>query len=82
MAAVVVFGVGMALELKRVVVNNLIRVSYRCIAITFTLTFLFTQVARQSASVIKVVVVSLCIHILMFLKRLCAISNIMYNEQL
>ena len=46
----------MALELKCVIVTNLIRVNDCCIAVTFTLTFLLncTQAARQSASVIKV----------------------------
>ena len=51
MAAVVVMGGGHGLELKRIVVTNLIRVSYHCIAITFTLIFLlnsYTQAARWS----------------------------------
>ena len=50
----------MALELKCVIETSLIKVSYHCIAVTFTLTFLLnssTQVTRQSALVIKVDVV-------------------------
>ena len=49
--------VGIALELNNVEETNLVRVSHRCIAITFTLTFLLngcTQTARQSASVTNV----------------------------
>ena len=46
----------MALELKCIILTNLIRVSYSIIAVTYTLTFLLnscTQAARLSASVIK-----------------------------
>ena len=57
----------MALELECVVVTNLIRVSYWCIAVTFTLAFLLnscTQDARWSASVIKCAVCGLaCIKV-------------------
>ena len=63
--------VSMALELKRVIVTNLIRVSCRCIAVTFTLTFLLTsctQVARWSAFVIKVGVVCVRTRIKVFEK--------------
>ena len=59
--------VGMALELKHTIVTNLMRVSYCCIAVTFTLTFLLSscmQAARRSTSVIKVGVACEGIHVL------------------
>ena len=61
-----------ALELKRVIVTNLIRVSYCCIAVTFTLTFLLnscTQAASWSTLVIKVDLVCVGICILRCLKE-------------
>ena len=60
MATVVIIGGGCGLRIKHIIVINLIRVSYCCIAITFTLTFLLnscTQAARWSASAIKMGVV-------------------------
>ena len=57
MATVVIISVGVALEFKHVIVTNLIRASYHCIAVTFTLTFLLnscTQAPKWSYSVIKV----------------------------
>ena len=62
----------MALELKRVMLTILIRVSYHCIAVTFILTFILnscTQAARRSISVIKMGVVCVGIHVSRCLKE-------------
>ena len=72
MAAVVVIGGRHGLGIEVHHSNQPTNVSYCCIAVTFTLTFLLnrcTQASRQSTSVIKVDIVCVGIHGLTRLKE-------------